>query len=73
MYFLVQWNRALFERMLQICILVAAVAALEGGKLVVFDKNSDKTDFELERLLVLRPQTSTTGNRWRRPASEGLA
>ena len=27
-YFLVHWNRALFERMLQLCILIAAAAAL---------------------------------------------
>ena len=37
-YFLVHWNRVLFERMLQLCILVAAAAALIN--LIVFYRDN---------------------------------
>jgi len=51
MYFLVQWNRDLFERMLQVCILIAAAAALIS--LVVFYRDNPFPGARMEGLGAL--------------------
>lgn len=51
MYFLVQWNHVLFERMLQVCILVAAAAAMIS--IVVFYQDNAFPGTRMEGLGAL--------------------